>query len=103
MSNPITDKARRLAERAIDVAEEVMGDSLLEPRDRLRAAEMALDRAYGKAAQAVIHLPNDRAQRQIAAQYSDEQLANIIEGEIVSRGEREQAALPAPEKDPLLE
>ena len=71
-----------------------------ETRDRLRAAETIIDRAYGKAAQAVIALPADRAARQLASQYSDEQLDNIIEAEIIRK--EDMAALPAP-IDPLLE
>ena len=99
MHKTINDKAREYADDAIAVAADVMSNPTEETRDRLRAAEMILDRAYGKAAQAVIAIPANRAARQLAAQYSDEQLDNIIEGEIIRK---EQEALPAP-IDPLLE
>ena len=96
----LSDKARDLSDRALDVITEIMEDPLAENRDRLRAAEAIHDRGYGKAAQAVIALPADRLARQAAAMYSDEQLDNIIEAEIIRREDME--ALPAP-VDPLLE
>jgi len=96
----LSDKARDLSDRALDVITDIMEDPSAENRDRLRAAEAIHDRGYGKAAQAIIAVPADRLARQAAALYTDEQLDNIIEGEIVRREEQE--ALPAP-TDPLLE
>lgn len=98
----ISDRARDRAEEALEVIAEIMNDDGERSRDRLRAAEAILDRGYGKAAQAVIAIPADRAARQAAALYSDDELSLIIEGEIVRREEVEQALLPAP-IDPLLE
>ena len=102
MKKHVSDRAREHSERAIEVIAEIMDDPSEEARDRLRAAEAMLDRGYGKAAQAVIAIPADRAARAAAALYSDDELSTIIEGEIVRREEAEQALLPAPEIDPLL-
>jgi hypothetical protein len=98
----INDYARESAHAAIDVAKEIMNDSMQESKDRLRAAEMILDRGYGKAAQAVIAIPADRAARAAAALFTDAELDDVIEGEIMRREEEEALALPAP-TDPLLE
>jgi hypothetical protein len=97
---PLSELAREKGEKALGVIEEIMDDYTLEARDRLRAAEAILDRGYGKAAQAVVAIPAERAARAAAALYTDAELDNIIEGEIVRREEQE--ALPAP-RDPLLE
>jgi|SRR5580700_11436449 hypothetical protein len=97
----INDYARESAHEAIDVAREIMSDTEQESKDRLRAAEMILDRGYGKAAQAVIAIPADRAARAAAALFTDAELDAVIEGEIVRR-EEEELLLPAP-IDPLLE
>jgi hypothetical protein len=44
---------RALAPAAIETAKEIMLDTEAPPRDRLRAAEIILDRGYGKPEQAV--------------------------------------------------
>ena len=100
MKKHVSDRAREHADAAIDTIAEIMNDPSEEARDRLRAAEAMLDLGYGKAAQAVIAIPADRAARAAAALYTDAELDDIIEGEIVRREELE--ALPAPEIDPLL-
>ena len=98
----IDQKAQARGEAALDVIDEIMSDPFAEDKDRLAAAREMLDRGHGKPNQAVIMVPLDRQRRQAAALYSDAELSNIIEGEIVKREESEQLALPAPEQDPLL-
>jgi|SRR5580700_11788906 hypothetical protein len=99
----IDQKAQARGEAALDVIDEIMSDPFAENKDRLAAAREMLDRGHGKPNQAVIMVPLDRQRRQAAALYSDAELGEIIEGEIVSREQAEQLALPAPERDPLLE
>jgi hypothetical protein len=89
-------------EEAIKTIHEIMSDPFAENKDRLAAAREMLDRGHGKPNQAVIMVPLDRQRRQAAALYSDAELGEIIEGEIVKREESEQLALPTPEQDPLL-
>jgi hypothetical protein len=98
----IDQKAQARGEAALDVIDEIMSDPFAENKDRLAAAREMLDRGHGKPNQAVIMVPLDRQRRQAAALYSDAELGEIIEGEIVKREESEQLALPAPEQDPLL-
>jgi hypothetical protein len=93
-----TDLARELAEEAVDTIAEVMRDPLAEQKDRLKAADMILDRAEGKPGQAVLVVQQRQQARLAASHYTDAELASFVEGEIVRRG------LPAPEStDPLLE
>lgn len=102
----ISKKARDLGERAIDVLAEIMNDWSEEAQHRIRAAEGILDRGYGKAAQAVIAVPMERAAREAAAQLTDEELTEIINGEytvIEEDGAVELPALTHQTRDPLLE
>lgn len=102
----ISKKARDLGERAIDVLAEIMNDWSEEAQHRIRAAEGILDRGYGKAAQAVIAVPMERAAREAAAQLTDEELTEIINGEytvIEEDGGVELPALTHQTRDPLLE
>lgn len=100
MKRPISQQARDHGERAIEVLAEIMDDWAEESQHRIRAAEAILDRGYGKAAQAVVAVPLERAQREAAALLSDDELTDIINGEF-----EEIPAAPAltHQRDPLLE
>lgn len=97
----IDKKARDRGEAAIDVIDEIMSDPFAENKDRLAAAREMLDRGHGKPQQAVIMVPLDRQRRQAAALYTDAELDDIIDVEITSRRDEEQALLTH-EIDPLL-
>jgi hypothetical protein len=92
--------AREYGEEAIEI---IRGEMLTadESRDRLKAAEMILDRGYGKAAQAIIAIPAQRQQLKAAALYSDVELSRIIDAEFKDLEPDSPAALIAIE-DPLL-
>lgn len=79
------EMAREHAERAIDTIASVMNDEFAEDKDKIRAAEAILDRGYGKAAQAIIQVPQSRKQEAILAALSDEQLVAIIESKQLPR------------------
>lgn len=97
----IDQLARDHAESAVETIKEIMDDPFAENRDRLAAAREMLDRGYGKPTQAVVALPLKRAQRAMAALYTDDELSGIIDAEFEVREQRERPALPAP-ADPLL-
>lgn len=101
----VNKNARALGERAIEVLAEIMNDWSEEAQHRIRAAESILDRGFGKAAQAVIAVPMDRQAREAAAQLTDDELTEIINGEYEVIEEDGAVELPAlvHHKDPLLE
>lgn len=53
MPEGLREMCRTLAPDAIETAQSIMYDKAAKASDRLRAAEIILDRAYGKAPQAV--------------------------------------------------
>ena len=74
-----TKLAREHTDRAIRTIAGVMDDPFEEARDRLRAAEMILDRGHGKASQAVIMVPGDKSEiRKQLASMSDAELMQIV-------------------------
>lgn len=95
----LDQRARDLGDKALDVLEDIMDNTMEETRDRIRAATEILDRGYGKASQAVIAIPAQQRARLAAAAYTTEELDAIIDAEFETISTR---ALPAP-KDPLLE
>lgn len=79
MSNKSADAmARDHAPEAIEVLHEIMITPFAEHKDRLRAAETLLDRAYGRAVSAVISVPLERRQKAEMAAMSDEELMSAI-------------------------
>lgn len=79
----IESVAREHAESAMDTIVDVMTDPWAENKDRLNAAKEVLDRAYGKPTSTVVTLPPNARQRQQAAKLTDEQLMEIIDGEVL--------------------
>lgn len=75
---------------ALAVIHEVMVDKAAKANDRLRAAEMMLDRGYGKPTAAVIQVPAGRALSARLAAMSDDALLALMqktEGEGTPEGE----------------
>lgn len=82
--------ARAHALDALKVIHDVMADPKLKAADRLRAAEMMLDRGYGKPTAAVIQVPAGRALSARLAAMSDDALLALMqktEGEGTPEGE----------------
>lgn len=77
--------ARGHAEEAIRVIHDEMINPLNEPKDRLKAAEMLLERGHGKAAQAIIAVPATRRMAETAAAMTEDQLLEIMRGEPLPR------------------
>lgn len=83
--------AREYTEDAMHIVASIMVAPDCEPQDRLRAANMILDRGHGKPLAATITLPASKAQRARLAAMSDEDLIAEIQG----------TALPRLARDPL--
>ncbi len=81
---PIDERARELANVAIDTLEDVMRDGIKDS-DRIKAAEAILDRGFGKAAQAIIQVPASQRQQAMLSALTDEQLVAIIEKKALPR------------------
>lgn len=79
MSRPLDVLAREHAAKAIETVTDIMNDWSAEDKDRLKAADMILDRGHGKPVNATIALPNSNAHRKLLAMLSDEQLMAQIE------------------------
>lgn len=73
-------QARGYATEAIEVIADVMRDPLAEFKDRLKAAEIMLERGHGKATQAIIAIPASRRVSEQAAGLTDEELMEIMRG-----------------------
>lgn len=71
--------ARAHALDALKVIHDVMADPKLKAADRLRAAEMMLDRGYGKPTAAVIQVPAGRALSARLAAMSDDALLALMQ------------------------
>lgn len=112
----VTDQFRDDAQDARDTIHTIMVDELQDPKLRLKAAEITLDRAMGKAAQGVIMIPLERAIAKQIGELSDEDLLRIgseaeIPGEAEYRSMSREPAIDAvfveaedaeAENDPLL-
>lgn len=70
--------ARRHTEKAIETIALVMDDPFAENKDRLKAAEVLLDRGHGKPNQAIIAVPGNRQIAALLAQKSDDELMALI-------------------------
>lgn len=106
MAKSASELARAHTARAIAVAAEIMEDPFEEARDRLRAADLLIERGHGKAAQAVIAVPPSRALAAALAQMSDDELTEIINRDMpparfLGRDVVEGTCVPV-ETDPLL-
>lgn len=77
--------ARGYAEEAIGVMADVMRDPLAEFKDRLKAAEMLLERGHGKATQAIIAIPASRRVSEQAALMTDEELIEVMKASPLPR------------------
>lgn len=73
--------ARDHVAEAMDVIRDVMIDPLSETKDRLKAAEIILERGEGKVAQAIIAIPGSKADAARLATMTDQDLLSIIESE----------------------
>lgn len=87
---------------AISTVVEVMNDPLSEVKDRLKAAEMIIERGEGKVAQAIIAIPGTKRMAEQYAAMTDDALMDLIRAEPLPR-----LAAPAVEAefediDPLL-
>lgn len=85
MSNkPFEQRARELADVALDTLEEVMRNGCKDDAPRVRAASEILDRGYGKPTQAIITIPARVTRSNALAALSDSELLQLI-GELRNR------------------
>src|SRR5262252_3335576 len=84
----ITELAREIAPKALRTLEKIMDDPKSTSTARAIAADRVLDRAYGKAPQAIGVVVSGQAKK--ASEYTDAELAAIVA-----------RALPTPEDDVL--
>lgn len=91
--------AREYTEDAVLTIAEIMQDKSVfaDPKDRLKAAEMLLDRAHGKPTSVSVQLPPNRRAAQRYAQLSDEELMEAIDVDPLPT----LAQLTAPEAEPI--
>ncbi len=75
----IQDLAAVHAPRAIEVLADIMDSDMVEPKDRISAAEKLLNRGHGMPTQAVIVAPSTIQARKIAAGMSDDELMAIVQ------------------------
>jgi len=75
--------ARQHGKNALETVVEIMNDYTTEPKDRLRAAELVLDRGHGKPTAVTVQIPATRRQAERLAAMTDEDLESIIEGEVI--------------------
>lgn len=78
MSKSADSLARESAEEAIQVIRDEMRNPLNEAKDRLKAAEMLLERGHGKPTQAIIAIPASKRVSEAAAQMTDEDLLEVM-------------------------
>lgn len=93
-----SELARQHTERAIEVAAEILENG--EDKDRLKAADMLLDRGHGKAAQAIIAVPASKQQQAMLAAMSDDELMKVLQAARLPRLAPIEASFT--EIDPLL-
>lgn len=77
--------ARDFTADALSVIVDVMQDPLSDPKERLKAAEMLLERGEGKVAQAIIALPASKKLIELTAAMTDEDLYAVIETQPLPR------------------
>jgi len=74
-----SELAREHTQRAISIIAEVM-DTSPEAKERLRAAEMLLDRGHGKPMSTTIQIPAQQMAQEALAQMSDDELLTLVRG-----------------------
>lgn len=77
--------ARDFTADALSVIVDVMQDPLSDPKERLKAAEMLLERGEGKVAQAIIALPASKKMQEQLAALTDEDLYAAVEAQPLPR------------------
>lgn len=77
--------ARDHVSEAMEVIRDVMIDPLSETKDRLKAAEMIIERGEGKVAQAIIAIPGTKRMAEQYAAMNDTDLLDIISAEPLPR------------------
>lgn len=96
--------ARAHTEKAIETIAEVMVDPFAENKDRLKAADIILDRGHGKPAQAIIAVPGNRAIAALLSQKSDDELMALInQSQLPRLAPIDAEFTPVHGPDPLLE
>lgn len=108
MAKTASELARDHTERAVETINEIMSDGFEEARDRLRAAEILLDRGHGKAAQAIIAIPASRQLQRALAGKTDDELLQLVNDAPLPRllggnDPIDAEYMEIPVKDPLLE
>ena len=104
MSARADDLARRHTDLAIRTAVEVMSSELAEDRDRLRAAELLLDRGHGKPIAAVIQIPAPKRAAEMLAAMDDEALLAVLQRQQLPRLVQDADIIEVVvDRDPLLE
>jgi hypothetical protein len=101
----IAQLTRTHAREMVDVIHEIAVDPMEKASDRLRAANMILDRGYGTPTQSVIQIPMERQRRIEEAKFTDAQLEHIIRSSpefLALQAVAEEAEYADPALDPLL-
>lgn len=96
------DLARDYTDDAIETFAEVMRDPLAEHRDRIRAAENLIDRAYGKAVTPVAVQHSGKLSHQLA-EMTDDQLYAVLRREPLPRLAAPVVDAVVVDRDPLLD
>lgn len=77
--------AREYNQRAIETIVEVMEDPFAEDKDKLRAADMLLDRGNGKPISAVIQVPPSQQARALLSSMTDDELIGVLQRKALPR------------------
>ena len=77
--------AREHTEEAVAVVAAIMNSPECEPKDRLRAADMLLERGHGRPVSTTISIPASKKQRELLAKMSDDELIEQIQGAALPR------------------
>lgn len=104
MSARADELARLHTDLAIRTAVEIMTGEHAEDRDRLRAAELVLDRGHGKPIAAVIQLPAPRRAAEALAAMDDDALLAVLQRQQLPRLAQDAEIIEVSvDRDPLLE
>lgn len=104
MSTRADDLARRHTELAISTAVEILQNEWAEARDKIRAAELILDRGHGKPIAAVIQLPAPKRTAEALAAMDDDALLAVLQRQQLPRLAQDADILEVVvDRDPLLE
>lgn len=104
MSARADELARRHTQLAIDAAVEVLQSVETENRDKLKAAELILDRGHGKPIAAVIQLQAPKRAAEALAAMDDDALLAVLQRQQLPRLAQDADILDVVvDRDPLLE